>query len=169
MNSNIISTEDEAGDLHSIEDNPAYINNISGVNEWHSHGNLHRNNDKYAYINIYKNIRKWYKNDQLHRDNDEPAYIDDNNGIRKWYKNDQLHRDGNKPAIIHKNGIKEWWENDLRHRINGPAIKLNGNLWGMSPFDEWYVNGIKYDEEAYIHACYEYRSAQPGYSTKGIN
>lgn len=81
--------QDEAGLLHSEDDEPAVVCD-----------------------NGYK---IWYKHGKIHRDDDKPAMINPDS-TTSWFKDGILHREGNKPAIEYNNKCYEWWEEGERKK-----------------------------------------------------
>jgi hypothetical protein len=76
------STRNSSNQLHSFDDEPAYIYS-GGDKEWYKDGYLHRDNGEPAII-CASGSKYWYKDGYLHRDNGEPAYMC-HDGNRLWY------------------------------------------------------------------------------------
>lgn len=107
-------------------------------------------------------IVEWYFNGVLHKIDGPAVY--DKKGNKEFFINGERHCDSG-PAII-LNDRKEWWINGVKHREDGPAIEIASaipywNAKGLKKalewfkynylkdafYKEWYVYGIKYNEE----------------------
>lgn len=150
------------GELHSINDEPAYIVlNEKGViieRQWFKNAMLHRDNDKPALI-IYDNkgvkmLEQWYQNGKLHRDGN-PAYMNYFLGtvnIKKWYQNGELHREDDQPACIFYKTINEvnyvirceWYQNGKYYRDNDEPTRVDYYDDGTFCQKVWFNENGKY-------------------------
>jgi hypothetical protein len=65
----------------------------------------------------------------------------------------EIHRIGG-PALIWSDGTQEYYLEDKMHRTNGPAIVYTD---GSS---EYWVGGVKYTEDEYPKAVFNYKLKQ---------
>lgn len=80
-----INTCNEAGELHSFNDQPSVITK-DGTKYWHQYGELHRGNDLPA-ITEANGYEAYFNYGKLHRGNNLPA-IKDVCGLRWYYYKD---------------------------------------------------------------------------------
>jgi hypothetical protein len=72
---------------------------------WRKNGNIHRDGDQPAYVCDKHGYQEWYKNGLLHRE-DGPALI--SRYTKRWYINGRLHREDG-PAVYHPHEEYEEW------------------------------------------------------------
>jgi hypothetical protein len=134
-------TTDENGELHSHNDEPAFIKRDHGSKVWYNHGKIHRDGDKPAYISP-DGIKMWFKDGKKHRDEDRPAYIG-KDGEKEWWQHGSWHRDGDKPAMVFADGEQRWYKNGgLYTRSGGKPNVIKGDGTKM-----WYKWDRKYKVE----------------------
>jgi hypothetical protein len=123
------------GQLHNVDDQPAWVVNDGEELKWFVHGDLHRDEALGpAYIRVPQKEYFYFNLNVLHR-RLGPALITYERSA--WYLNGDKHRtDG--PAIALRNGTQEWYQFDRLHRIDGPAVILSNGM--MS----WYLRGLSY-------------------------
>jgi hypothetical protein len=155
------------GELHSINDEPAYYSKqhlwYNNIKMWFFNGKVHRGDDFPAitYTTGTRN-EKWYKNGLLHRDGDLPAIIrvSESFNCQIWYKNGKRHREadpdrGDLPALINNDGVlQEWWINGEHYRDDKPVIIYDK--------ESYYKNDIKYSCNDNV-LYYIYRSGSQTY------
>lgn len=96
------------------------------------------------------NDREWWVDGQRHR-LDGPA-VEVHDGTREWWVKGQLHRtDG--PAVMRAGGARVWYENGQKHRLDGPAAEYGERK-------EYWLQGQKITEEAFLEQTKDYRAAQ---------
>lgn len=81
------------GELHSINDLPAYEEMLNGelfIKEWHWQGRLYRENDKPTQVIYESKVLRWHKYDQPYRGDDKPSIIHPNEIL--WCNNGEYIR-----------------------------------------------------------------------------
>ena len=132
----------EKGQLHRL-DGPAIIYD-NGTTHWFKNNKKHRDGDLPAVENT-SGKTYWYKNGKRHRDGG-PAVI--SKDLTEWYKDGKKHRDGNLPAKEWYDGRhREYYVNGKLHRTDGPAKE--GLYYNDEPYQEFYLNDVRYTEEEY--------------------
>ena len=81
-------TRNEKGQLHSFNDEPAYID-TDGTKYYYQDGVIHRGGDQPAQ-EWADGSKMWYQHGVMNRDNGLPALIDPTNNIVEWYINGEL-------------------------------------------------------------------------------
>lgn len=131
------------------------------------------------YENRNKKIRNeaWVYYSHIHRVGG-PAMIDINEQTGEvvyeaWYINGKYHREDGPCKIMHIHDIfmekptgevvKIWMEDGFFHRLGGPAVESHSYNWYSNfslprldassieakPYNDWYINGVRYKEEDY--------------------
>lgn len=157
-------TQDENGQYHSFNDQPALIYSIEDENQifiWYNHGVISREDNKPSMIVTSKTkYATSNSSQQLHSFNDDPAEMQFYYGQSgkslyvTWMKNGELHRENNLPAIIvfssPLTGSTVWSKVKEQYYLNGELHRGMGEpAYSGDDSKKWVIFGGLHNQDGF--------------------